>query len=92
MISHTDNSTVPLGSSLEVLGGVLSIDSYLERFRVFNPQTLFPPNFENLKENLCPICNRKLYWNREQSKAFCKSKQKDKFFITRNTMSRLGII
>lgn len=70
----------------------IQLEDYLKRFRVFHSTSLFPPDFNLLKQMKCPICARKLYFNRDQSKAFCKSKQKDKFFITRNTLSRIGVV
>lgn len=70
----------------------INIEEYLKRFKIYYDKSLFPPNFENLSKGLCPVCNRKLYWTRDLSKAFCKSKVKDKFFITRNAMSRMGFV
>lgn len=82
--------TKPRNVTLEVEGGLFSKYD-LSRFKVFSSSSLFPPNFELLQQNKCPICGRKLYWNMKKDKAFCKSKIGDKFFITRNTMSRLGL-
>jgi len=71
----------------------LNAEQYLARFKVYNPKSLFPPNFELLRQGNCPICTRKLYWNMRKDKMFCKSKKSnDKFMITRATLSRLGII
>lgn len=65
---------------------------YLNRFTVYNSSSLFPPDFDLLKFNRCPICGRVLYWTKDKSKGICKSAANDKFFITRNTMSRLGFV
>ena len=58
----------------------------LDRFKVFQPKTLFPLTAEEfvkwLSQNKCPLCQHKLYLNRQKTKAFCKSKFKDKFFIS----------
>ena len=68
----------------------LDIENYLKRFKVYNPKTLFPPNFELLQKNLCPICGRKLYLNRQKTIARCKSKVKDKFIIQTKVLLSLG--
>lgn len=68
----------------------INIEQYLSKFKVHNPVTLFPPNFENLQKNLCPICNRKLYIPRNKKIAYCKSKQKDGFIIKAQTLLALG--
>lgn len=58
-------------------------EKFLERFRVFNPTSLFPPDFNMLKDSRCPLCNYKLYFPRSGKIAFCKSKRNDKFVITK---------
>lgn len=68
----------------------INIDQYLSKFRVHNPKTLFPPNFELLQKNLCPICGRKLYLRRDKKIAYCKSKQKDRFIIKGRTLVVMG--
>ena len=68
----------------------IKIEDYLRRFKVFNPKTLFPPNFGNLQKNLCPICGRKLYLTRDKRIARCKSKVNDKFIIKGQTLLALG--
>lgn len=65
-------------------------EDYLKKFKVFNPQTLFPPNFEMLQKFRCPVCSRKLYWRVDKKIAYCKSKVKDKFFITQHKLLELG--
>lgn len=68
----------------------LDIEKYLSTFRVHNPKTLFPPNFELLQKNLCPLCSRKLYITRNKKIAYCKSKQKDGFIIKGRTLVVMG--
>lgn len=66
----------------------LDIEKYLQKFRVHNPKTLFPPNFEMLQKNKCPICFKKLYPNLKKTIYRCK--QSDKFFIKGQTLLALG--
>lgn len=70
------------------------IDSYMKKFRVFNPKTLFPPSKEefvlSISKGLCPICQRKIYWKKDLSIGYCRSKFKDGFIIRRNNYLRLG--
>ena len=66
----------------------LNID--LSKFKIHNPKTLFPPNFESLQKNLCPVCGRKLYITRNKKIAYCKSKLNDKFTITTKRLLQLG--
>lgn len=89
---QTDNDIAPEIKPLEVVGGLFSKykEEYLSKFRVFNPVTLFPPNFENLQKNLCPICGRKLYLTKDKRIARCKSKLNDKFIIKGQTLLALG--
>ena len=91
---QTDNQIDTTTKPLEVVGGLLSSD-YLKRFRVFKSKSLFEPSREELirwlSQERCPLCYRKLYWNRDQTKAFCKSKFKDKFFITKEAMKKYKI-
>jgi len=68
----------------------ITTEEYLKRFKIYYPQTLFPPNFENLQKNLCPICGRKLYLTANRKLFYCKSKMNDKFIITRQRLLQLG--
>lgn len=68
----------------------INIEEYLKKFKVHNPITLFPPNFELLQKNLCPVCGRKLYITRNKKMAYCKSKQNDKFIISSKRLLSLG--
>lgn len=67
----------------------IDIENYLARFRIHYPKSLFPPDFNALKEFNCPICFRRLYWNANRSVARCKSKQKDKFFIRSEVYNKI---
>jgi len=66
----------------------LNIEKYLERFTIYRPKSLFAPDFKLLKIEHCPICTKKLYWNRERTILRCKSKQKDKFFIRSEVLKK----
>lgn len=69
----------------EVKIGNFFSEDYLKKFKVFKSASLFEPTAWDitywLKQMRCPICQRKLYWNLNKTKAFCKSKFKDKYFI-----------
>jgi hypothetical protein len=69
----------------------IQLEEYLKRFRIFYPKSLFEPDFSFLKEFRCPICYRKLYWNREKTVARCKSVKNDKFFIRKDVLSKLKL-
>jgi len=67
----------------------LNIDKteYLKRFKVRYPKSFFP-DFGMLKEGRCPICFMKLHWQVDGKKARCKSKRRDKFFISKEAFNR----
>lgn len=67
----------------------INIEEYLKNLKINYPKSLFEPNFNLLNQSRCPICTRKLYWNLDRTIARCKSKQKDRFFITREKFDRL---
>lgn len=67
----------------------INIEKYLKKFRIFYPKSLFQPDFNLLKEFRCPICTCKLHWQRDGKIARCKSKKGDKFFIRKETLSKL---
>ena len=56
-------------------------EKYLERFRIFYPVTLFPPNWDALLKNACPLCGCKLYEMRNKPFFYCKSKRNGHSFI-----------
>lgn len=64
-------------SSVEELLG----ENYLKRFRVFYPQTLFPPNFDALKSYSCPLCSHKLKFPKRSKIAYCRSIKHKKPFV-----------
>ena len=70
----------------------INTEQILSRFKVIPPKSLFPLEKEDfikwLPKMKCPICHRRLYWNWEGTKAFCRSKKKDKFFITAEKLEK----
>lgn len=60
----------------EILG-----DEYMKKFRVFHPQTLFEPFWENLREKRCPLCGNKLKFPLKLKIAMCASKKHGKPFV-----------
>ena len=68
----------------------INIEEYLKKFKIHYPKSLFEPDFRFLQEFRCPICYRKLYWNLDKTIARCKSVKKDKFFIRKEILLRLG--
>lgn len=65
-------------------------DKYLERFRVFNPSTLFPPNWDCLLKGRCPLCENKLKTTRKGNIAYCRGKKHKKSFVI--TVAKLSLI
>lgn len=65
-------------------------DEYLNRFKVYNSQTLFGPDFSLLEQNRCPLCGMKLHIRADKKLAFCRSKYKDKFVIGAQRLLSLG--
>ena len=71
----------------------LKIEEMMSRFKVIPPKSLFPLEREDFKRWLpskCPICFHKLYIDRKGN-GRCKSKIKDKFFITKSALLKYGI-
>lgn len=65
-------------------------NNYLDKFRVFIPETLFPLQWEALLEKRCPVCLCKLYLPRDNKKmVYCKSKKHKKFFISYASFSEI---
>ena len=54
---------------------------YLNKFKVYHQVTLFPPNWEALKEHRCPLCSKKLKFTRNNEMAICSSNKHRKNFI-----------
>jgi hypothetical protein len=59
----------------------INIEQYLKRFKVYTPETLFPPNWDNLLSYRCPICNNKLKFPLYKKIAFCSGKKHKKTFV-----------
>lgn len=55
--------------------------NYLDRFKVFYPQTLFPPNWEALVEGRCPYCGNKLKHSSQRLISFCRGVKHAKSFV-----------
>ncbi len=68
----------------------INIDTYLQRFKINYPHSLFEPDFRFLKEFRCPLCYRRLYWNRNKTIARCKSIRRDRFFIRSKVLKELS--
>ena len=56
-------------------------EKYLERFRIFYPVTLFPPNWDALLKNACPLCGCKLKKPKTKRILFCNSVKHPKPYI-----------
>jgi len=61
------------------------LENYLSRFKVHTPKSLFEPTAWDLTfwltKGKCPYCQHKLYIDRKGN-GRCKSKRRDKYFIT----------
>ena len=49
--------------------------------KIYNPVTLFEPDWKMLDLKRCPFCTLKLYPNRERTLFFCKSKKHRRFAV-----------
>ena len=68
------------------------LDQMKDRFRVEYPDTLFPPEWGNLKDNRCILCGCKLYQMNQINHGpwICKSvKHKKAFAIKDETLNRI---
>lgn len=54
---------------------------YLDRFKVYEADTLFDLDYSLLKENRCPKCFNKLKFLKNGTHAICSSKKHRKPFI-----------
>ena len=54
---------------------------YLDRFKIYPEVTLFPPVWEALKEQRCPLCGNKLKFPLKGNVILCSSKKHNKPFI-----------
>lgn len=69
----------------------LLTEEYLKKFRVFHEVTLFPPNWENLKQNRCPICSNKLKFSIDGKTVRCNGKKHRKqFFLRREVFDKIS--
>lgn len=66
------------------------LNDYLKRFKIVNPDTLFPPNWEVLKENRCPLCFNRLKFPKGKNVAICNGVKHKTFVIHLETLKRLS--
>ena len=63
---------------------------YLKKLKINHEQTLFPMNWDALKEDRCPYCSNRLYCRRDNDMMFCKGKKHLKrFTIKKTTLERI---
>jgi len=60
-------------------------EDYLKRFKIFYPQTLFEPVWENLREKRCVLCGNKLKFPLRGNIAMCSSNKHFKSFVIKLT-------
>lgn len=65
-------------------------DTYMSRFKVFNMDTLFEPEWSNLQINRCPLCGNKLKFLRNGKLALCSGRLHKKSFCI--SIKRLSLI
>lgn len=62
----------------------IDTEKYLQRFRLFYPDTLFPLDIKgSLKATRCPVCGNRIYQDIKGTGWYCKSKSKHKRFFIR---------
>ena len=72
----------------EILG-----EKYLTQFRVFRPELLFEPYWDNLKSDKCPLCGNKLKRPKVRKIAYCNGKKHAKtFFINLDRLEKIKSI
>lgn len=68
----------------------LLTEKYLERFKVYYDQSLFPPDWELLRKMKCPVCGNKLKFPLQRKIAYCKGARHTKtFIITKQTLEKV---
>lgn len=80
------------GNLLKIMLNIKELlgNSYLDKFKVFHPQTLFEPAWENLKEKRCPLCFNKLKIPLKGYVAICSSNRHSMpFVIGLNKLNKL---
>ena len=67
-------------------------DKYMEKFKIYHEQTLFPPDWNMLKENRCPLCFNLLHFPLKGNVVYCKSnKHRKQFVISEEKLRKLKI-
>lgn len=57
------------------------LDGYMSRFKVYNPDTLFEPDWSLLIHTRCPLCGNRLKTLRNKKFSICSGKKHGKSFI-----------
>ena len=69
----------------QIVSNNLDLSNYLEKFKIYHPQTLFEPTFEDLLHALtqsrCPLCGNKLRVMRSRPTRYCNGVKHKKTFI-----------
>lgn len=58
---------------------------FLQRFKLYYPDTLFPLNWDLLKEKRCPICGNKLTIPLKRDRAICRGQKHPRPFIIKKS-------
>lgn len=68
----------------------VDIDEYMKRFRVFNPETLFEPEWNLLKLNRCPLCGNLMKFTFDGKSAYCSGKKhRKRFFLSMESLEKI---
>lgn len=69
--------------SINSIANIQSIlgDKFMERFKVFHEQTLFPIDWSVLRLKKCPLCFNKLKFPPTRPIVYCNSKKHGKNFV-----------
>jgi hypothetical protein len=59
----------------------INIEQYLKHFKVYQQDTLFPPDWDLLLKYRCPLCGNKLKFPVSGFIAFCNGKKHKKTFV-----------
>ena len=60
------------------------LENYLDKFRVFPPESLFEPDWKMITKYRCPVCFNKLKFMRTKEMVYCKSRKHKKPFLISN--------
>ncbi len=65
------------------------VDDFMKRFTLYHADTLFPPNWDALKDNRCILCGNRLKFPKAKVMAYCASKKHKRFVITLSRLERI---